>query len=1603
MKRLWGLGGALVASINIGVRASSSPQVKVGLRSSWPEVPLILEVLESVAVENSDAFFPLLEALTAQNTPTTQQAIHEFALETAVSLGYLKEPGALASAELHIALHAATPKIQAFYQYYADQHFAEISNCTSWVDWYGERICDLDTLMRLVGHESIESTARNSSESYVCSQPKILTFDHINPPRSRNLQIPPRTAIFYASPTSTNFRDFHTYLLKLSSSPMPRVEYVFRHVPPEGRNVVERSYLSGYGVSLDLKKTDYLALDDRRSKQPGQNEETSDDTVTSNNDYIFSLLEQLYPENKTMDMNAPLTKEELKGKANIGIKATQLLHDSKDELGLLTILSQNFPKYATSIARRVVINESLHNEIQDNQPKAQGGISMAWLNGLAIPETDMTPLGLLRLMRKERSIILSLTSLGLSPSQAVELLTHPLVGEAHSDSGVLDGLVDASDRPEGGSAIVWWNDFTKDSRYVRWDSSLLGLLRGLYPGQFHQIRLNLFNVVLVMDLSQTSSLNFIAGAVKTIISRAFPFRFGIVPSVETLDGQKMARIFYYLIDNLGRAKTMTYLSQLTQLSSPMENLSPGIDWEIARAEFDALIAEHPPQDGDVPTDFDSIVEDGDSQPTFIRLERARAYAIRLDAKLASSPTGHAFVNGKHFDLGDDFLRHMQLEQQAQVQHLIEKVYSSQLTEGDAERMDTYFYDLPETTKKRSPYIFQTTETGDLRIHNLPDLFHRMGVQPTSGQFIYPTESDQHTLTTYVVADLDSEAGIALMREAVDSLENGSPSRLSFVHNPAPVNSPEDSPPHTRISQLVAHLIAKDQLARISHSTFKAILDWRMEDDATNPTSDTPVSQIPLGSDVDYDGSIDAEMYKRFCHTSLLVARELGLSPSDQAVVVNGRIVGPLTAGSFMVDDFKTLEEYELRKRVRPVAEALRNMTITPDDLDRATYSTLISMASSVIAAVQIPDPSEQGLFNTHHRVRHRQYRLLSGTYSAFDFGEASKSAFNFGFLIDPLSESAQKWSGLLMWLATIDSVYAEVHLNPATYREMPLKRFYRYNLRTRLSFNEDGSENKAQTLFNDLPSEPIYTLGLDVPPAWLVRPREADHDLDNIQLSALSSSERLRGVEAIFDLDFIVIEGHARDALTNSPPRGLQLQLTSLDSKPIDDTQVVANLGYLQFKAKPGVFQLEIREGRGRDVYAMESVGNEGWNSANVDQVGIDVTLTSFEGLTLYPRLRRRPGMEKADVLDEFVIGSSEPKGLFDNLASRVASLFNSKKEEAVPVKPQADINIFTVASGLLYERFASIMILSVLRNTNSTVKFWFIENFLSPSFLEFIPHFAEAYGFDYELVTYKWPSWLRAQTEKQRIIWAYKILFLDVLFPMDLKKVIFVDADQIVRADLKELVDLDLKGAPYGYTPMGDDNYEMEGFRFWKTGYWKDFLRGKPYHISALYVVDLVRFRQLAAGDILRGSYHQLSADPNSLANLDQDLPNNLQREVPIFSLDEDWLWCETWCSKDRLHRAKTIDLCQNPLTKEPKLSRARQIPEWEEYDSEIARFAGSLADKGVIRSHIAAVDVNALASAGAAAAAPPTEDSGPSGSQILDEAQPTEQAPEPTIRDEL
>ncbi|EIW54691.1 glycosyltransferase family 24 protein [Trametes versicolor FP-101664 SS1] len=1521
---------------------AGSPPVNIELRTSWPAAPILLESIEAVSIEDPDAFFPLLHAVTDASVfplPSDKSSpahAHQHVLETALALDFLAEPGAYVSAEMHVALHSASPKLEAFYQYYTDHHATRTegrTSCGSWVDWYGEVVCDVETLANLVQTASID--APGAAESHTApASPRLLAFDHVLPDPARVPSSPPHTAVLYASLESPNFHALHSYLYAAASAPTPRVAYVFRPVPPADRDLAVRSHLSGYGVALDLKKMDYLAVDDRLQGGSGSSSDEGSTTKVQEDeaDIIVTRLQQ-YPADESVDVTAPLTDTEL---LDIGLQATQLVYDAEEphaRLATLKQLAQNFPRFAGALARRVTVNESLLNEVAENQAKAPGGANAIWLNGAAIEEKDMNPFGLLKAIRKERGTILSLMALGLNSTQAVDLLTHRTIAQAQASGGVLDGLFDASDRAEGGEVIGWLNDIENDERYASWGGNLKILLRQLYPGQFPTVKYNLFNIVLAADLSQASSVDFIGGTVNSLIRRGLPFRWGVAPLVETEDGARMARLFYYLLEVVGADDTLGFLLSISQRGVPMDQVSPSVVWSQVRTNFEDLLAAKENLPEGIETDFDTIIAGGEGD-----LDAARTYATRLSATLSTAPQGHVFFNGKHFDLDDTFLQALQMEFSPQLQHLQYKIYKNELTEEQAKDMSTYFYDLPTTAKRRNTYIHPTQKAGSLRIYSLPELIERNGLNSTAGVFVYPTDSELVPLTTYVVADFDSEKGREFVKEAIKSVTPGSLSRLSFIHSPS-----SQTPILSGPSSILARLITADALFKISPERLLSILGLNeaTEDAAQQPLIDSADSVL-----ADLPESVDA--YEKYVDACRLVVRSLGLKSGELAVIVNGRVVGPIAPGEFIAGDFESLAAYEHHKRVQPVYEALLAVHEPISEATKEDAAEIISIVSSVLSSIQQPDPSEAGLFDAPQKPRLRNYRRLTGEYTAFTIGDEETALFQIGAIINPLGQEAQKWTSLLEWLSGMPGVYIEVHVNPMRHTEIPLKRFYRYNLLPRLAFDEEGNEIHAKTQFTNLPTEPIYTLAMDAPQSWLIRPKEAVYDLDNIQLGLLSPQDRASGLNAVFDLDALVVEGHAREGDTSAPPRGLQMQLVTSDATPIADTLVMANLGYLQFRTKPGVYRLEIRPGRGREIFEMESVGNEGWNSPGIDEAGDVVTVTSFEGVTLYPRLARLPGMEREDVLRTHAVDAGdEHAGVIDHLVNKVSSLFGGKKEEKALVAVddgQADINIFTVASGHLYERFASIMILSVLRHTKSSVKFWFIDNFLSPSFLEFLPKYAAEYGFQYELVTYKWPTWLRAQTEKQRIIWAYKILFLDVLFPMDLKKVLFVDADQIVRADLQELVDIDLRGRPYGYVPMGNDNPDTEGFRFWKTGYWKDFLRGMPYHISALYVVDLVRFRQLAAGDMLRGHYQALSADPNSLANLDQDLPNNLQREVPIYSLPEDWLWCETWCSKDRLDRAKTIDLCQNPLTKEPKLDRAKQIPEWEVYDAEISAFAKRL-----------------------------------------------------------
>ena len=115
---------------------------------------------ETVALEKPGAFFTFLDQLTDTESlmlpaSMTPKAIHQAALQIALGNGILEETGSLSAVEMNLALHAATPKLEAFYNHYEDNHNnSRGTQCGSWVDWYGEVVCDANRLAQLAEEET---------------------------------------------------------------------------------------------------------------------------------------------------------------------------------------------------------------------------------------------------------------------------------------------------------------------------------------------------------------------------------------------------------------------------------------------------------------------------------------------------------------------------------------------------------------------------------------------------------------------------------------------------------------------------------------------------------------------------------------------------------------------------------------------------------------------------------------------------------------------------------------------------------------------------------------------------------------------------------------------------------------------------------------------------------------------------------------------------------------------------------------------------------------------------------------------------------------------------------------------------------------------------------------------------------------------------------------------------------------------------------------------------------------------------------------------------------------------------------------------------------
>ncbi|XP_037645930.1 UDP-glucose:glycoprotein glucosyltransferase 2 isoform X5 [Sebastes umbrosus] len=1475
--------------LNIHHVKSAPKGVTASLKAKWSMTPFLLETSEFIGEDGNEKFWQFVDTVKELTVYKHGESVRSYYNLILKKAGQFLTDLQVNLLRFALALRSYSPAVHASQQIASDEPPPEA--CPAFVSIHGQHSCSTKDIKKL-----LKAAAGRP-------KPYLYKNDHIYPGVNKT-DVP--VVILYAEIGTKKFTSFHKVLSEKAGD--GTLIYVLRHFVAEPKP--QKMLLSGYGVELAIKSTEYKAVDDTKVKDSVTNAE--DDNIDEVQGFVFGTLKKSHPElqeqladlrkhllESTNDM-VPLKVWEMQD-LSVQAAARILSVPKFDALKLMRDLSQNFPSKARSLTR-VAVKQEMRKEIEENQKRLSETIGVhpgdgeLFINGLHIDLDSHNPFSILDILRAEARVLEGLHNLGIKGEHQGKLLRLPV--NAVDDSYALDIR-----HP----AIMWINDIENDPPYRSWPTGVQELLRATFPGVIRQIRRNFFNLVLFLDPVREESVELVKLA-ELFYKHKIPLRIGFVFVVNTKDeidgfsdaGVGFFRLLNYIADEYDLSQALMSMVSLYNKVDVGETLSVDTISAYLKRKFPKANAE---RILGVESEYDDKRKDG---TLFYKKSGLGALPLALFNGVPLSPD----------EMDPDELETILLQRIMDTTTAFQRaVFMAQLTEG-SDVVD-YLMEQANVVPRMNPLILSTDrkyldftakpvvdDWEDTTMFSFFDSRDKTAVMTKRMKYFTNNDDDgMSAVTMWIVGDFEKVSGRKLLHSALKRVKASPGVRVGVIDNPSGKPSEDNT--------VLYRAIWASLLTQKNKAAGEFVQKLLKEESGQLLQQGTKIKDLLMqGMDGDAFEKKFNTLEVDFIRSQQLFCRDvLKLSPGQRAVISNGRILGPFEEQEeFTVEDFQLLEKITLSGSAEKVKAKVKLMGMKPKHA-----SDLVMKVDALLTAA----PKGE--------VR-RDVQFIKNSHSVLHLSPRENEVFyDVVAVVDPLTREAQKMSPLLIVLSQVVNVRLQVFMNcRAKLSEMPLKSFYRFVLESDVNFLANDTVSPGPVArFMDLPESPLLTLNMITPESWMVQAVRSPHDLDNIHLQEVSGV-----VTAEYELEHLLLEGHCFDLSTGQPPRGLQFTLGTSREPLMHDTIVMANLGYFQLKANPGAWILRLRKGRSEDIYQV--LTHDGTDSP-ADAGDVVVVLNSFHSKIVKVRVQKKADKMNEDLLSE----DSESKGIWDSIASITGG--GSKKDDGEKKKEDV-LNIFSVASGHLYERFLRIMMLSVLRHTKTPVKFWFLKNYLSPSFKETISHMAESYDFQYELVQYKWPRWLHQQTEKQRIIWGYKILFLDVLFPLAVDKIIFVDADQIVRADLKELKDLNLEGAPYGFTPFCDSRREMEGYRFWKTGYWASHLGHRRYHISALFVVDLKKFRKIAAGDRLRGQYQALSQDPNSLSNLDQDLPNNMIHQVAIKSLPQEWLWCETWCDDTSKVSAKTIDLCNNPKTKEPKLTAAaRIVPEWVEYDNEI------------------------------------------------------------------
>ena len=295
--------------------------------------------------------------------------------------------------------------------------------------------------------------------------PEALPFDRILG-ESADTTLQP--SVLYADIMSPLFGQFHQLISNTARGGSTSYRIRYRPLAAEQRKPLG---VGGYGIELALKRTDYIVIDDRQGEEKGaEDTESAEDFATGGEEAV--VLESL--DEDISDLK-PLTAKELSG---LGLKTASFIMASENPFETLIKISQDFPKHSLAISKRNYSRDFVSEHRSNRETFLPAGYNVILMNGQQVQSRQLDAFALLEQMRRERSIVGNLKRLGLTGSDAVQLLSNPAIADSKAGSDAQ--RYDYRDDLEGGKVIIWLNDIEKDKRYSSWpeEASAVSLIDG---------------------------------------------------------------------------------------------------------------------------------------------------------------------------------------------------------------------------------------------------------------------------------------------------------------------------------------------------------------------------------------------------------------------------------------------------------------------------------------------------------------------------------------------------------------------------------------------------------------------------------------------------------------------------------------------------------------------------------------------------------------------------------------------------------------------------------------------------------------------------------------------------------------------------------------------------------------------------------------------------------------------------------------------------------------------------------------------------------------------------------------------------------------------